>query len=115
LFGIHLLLTAQTYIKANAFTTILTLPNIGIETSIGEKSTLQVDVLASFWKSVNANLGNFTFTPEYRYHFKEKHNGFYAGAHIGASIYNFQKWNYLNTDLYERVLDTLSVQQLVIK
>jgi hypothetical protein len=47
-----MLLTAQTYIKANAFTTILTLPNIGIETSM-EKSTLQVDVLASFWKSVN--------------------------------------------------------------
>jgi hypothetical protein len=54
-----MLLTAQTYIKANALT-ILTLPNIGIETSIGEKSTLQVDVLASFWKSVKANLGNFT-------------------------------------------------------
>jgi hypothetical protein len=79
-----------------------------------EKSTLQVDVLASFWKSVNGKPQFYTFTPEYRYHF-EKHNGFYAGAHIGASIYNFQKWNYLNTDLYERVLDTLSVQQLVIK
>jgi hypothetical protein len=67
-------------------------------------------VLASFWKSVKGKPREFyTFTPEYRYHFKEKHNGFYAGAHIGASIYNFQKWNYLNTDLYERVLDTLSV------
>ncbi|MFV8332427.1 DUF3575 domain-containing protein [Flavobacterium sp. GSP14] len=100
---ISMQLTAQTYIKANAFTTILTLPNIGFETSIGEKSTLQFDVLASFWKSVNGKPKEFyTFTPEYRYHFKEKYNGFYAGAHIGASIYNFQKWNYLNTDLYEK-------------
>lgn len=98
-----MLLTAQTYLKANAFTTLLTIPNIGIETSIGEKSTLQVDVLASFWKSVDGKPKEFyTFTSEYRYHFKEKHNGFYAGAHIGASIYNFQKWNYLNTDLYEK-------------
>ena len=96
-------LTAQTYVKANAFTTLLTLPNVAIETSIGAKSTLQFDVLASFWKSVNGKPREFyTFTPEYRYHFKEKNNGFYAGAHIGASIYNFQKWNYLNTDLYEK-------------
>jgi hypothetical protein len=97
------LLQAQTYIKANAFTTLMTIPNVGIETSIGEKSTLHFDVLASFWKSVNGKPREFyTFTPEYRYHFKEKYNGFYAGAHIGASIFNFQKWNYLNTNMYEK-------------
>lgn len=94
---------AQTYIKANAFTTLLTIPNVGIETSIGEKSTFHFDALASFWKSVNGKPREFyTFTPEYRYHFKEKYNGFYAGAHIGASIFNFQKWNYINTNLYEK-------------
>lgn len=93
----------QTYIKANALTTLLTVPNVGIETSIGEKSTLQFDVLASLWKSVNGKPREFyTFTPEYRFHFKEKYNGFYAGAHIGMSIFNFQKWNYLNTTKYEK-------------
>ncbi|WP_144891790.1 DUF3575 domain-containing protein [Flavobacterium tiangeerense] len=96
-------LSAQTYVKVNAFTTILTIPNVGIETSIGKKSTFHFDALASFWKSVNGKPREFyTFTPEYRYHFKEKYNGFYAGAHIGASIFNFQKWNYLNTNLYEK-------------
>lgn len=94
---------SQTYLKVNALTTLLSIPNVGIETSIGKKSTFQFDILASPWKSVNGKPRQFyTFTPEYRYHFKEKYNGFYAGAHIGASIFNFQKWNYLNTDKYEK-------------
>ena len=98
-------LQAQTYIKANAFTTLLTIPNVGIETSIGKKSTFQLDVTASFWKSIKGNPRQFyLFIPEYRYHFKEKNNGFYVGAHIGATIFNFQKWNYLNTNKYEEGL-----------
>ncbi len=93
---------AQTYIKANAVTTLLTIPNIGIETSIGEKSTFQFDITASLWKTINGNPAQlYVFTPEYRYHFKEKFNGFYAGAHVGGTVYNFQKWNYWKTDNYE--------------
>lgn len=93
---------SQTYIKVNAFTTLLAIPNVGVETSIGKKSTFSFDILASPWKSVNGKPAEFyTFIPEYRYHFKEKYNGFYVGVHIGASIYNFQKWNYLNTNKYE--------------
>lgn len=92
----------QTYIKANVFTTLLTAPNIGIETSVGKKTTLQVDILALPWKSINGIPRQFyTLTTEFRYNFKEQNNGFYIGAHIGASKYNFQKWNYLKTDYYE--------------
>jgi hypothetical protein len=94
---------SQTYIKVNALTTLLAIPNIGIETSIGKKSTFQFDILASPWKSINGKPKQFyTFIPEYRYHFHEKNNGFYVGAHIGATKFNFQKWNYLNTDKYEK-------------
>ncbi len=94
---------AQTYIKVNALTTIFTIPNIGIETSIGKKSTFQFDILASMWKSINGKPAQFyTFIPEYRYHFKENYDGFYVGANIGATIFNFQKWNYLNTERYEK-------------
>lgn len=94
---------SQTYIKANAFTTLLTIPNLGLETSIGKNSTLQFDVLASPWKSVNGKPRQFyTFTSEYRYHFKENYDGFYVGANVGVSRFNFQKWNYLNTDMYEK-------------
>lgn len=101
LFSIHS--QSQTYIKANALTTLLTIPNLGIETSIGKKSTFQFDITASFWKSIDGKPRQFyIFIPEYRYHFHEKYNGFYVGAHVGASIFNFQKWNYLNTDKYEK-------------
>ena len=94
---------SQTYIKVNALTTLLSLPNVGIETSIGKKVTFEFDILASPWKSVNGKPRQFyIFIPEFRYHFKEKYNGFYLGAHIGATLFNFQKWNYLNTDLYEK-------------
>ena len=94
---------SQTYVKVNAITTLLTLPNVGIETSIGPNSTFQFDIMASFWKSVNGKPSQFyIFIPEYRYHLQEKQNGFYAGAHIGGSIYNFQKWNYLNSNLYQK-------------
>ena len=95
----------QTYVKANVFTTLLTIPNIGIETSIGKKSTFQFDITASFWKSIKGNPRQFyLFIPEYRYHFKEKNNGFYVGAHTGATVFNFQKWNYINSNKYEEGL-----------
>ncbi len=96
---------AQTYLKGNVFTTLLTIPNVGIETSIGKKTTFQFDITASLWKSIKGNPSQFyLFIPEYRYHFKEKNNGFYVGAHIGATLFNFQKWNYLNTNKYEEGL-----------
>jgi hypothetical protein len=73
--------------------------NVAVETTIGQKSTINFDVLASFWKSINGNRGSFTPLPEYRYHFKAIDRGFYAGGHWGYYI-SFSKWNYLNTDLY---------------
>lgn len=95
--------SSQSYVKVNALTTLLGVPHMGIETSIGKKSTLQLDLLASPWKSVDGKpLQFYIFIPEYRYHFKDKYDGFYVGGHIGATAFNFQKWNYLNTDLYER-------------
>ena len=104
-FFLYINLHAQTFLKGNVFTTLLTIPNVGIETSIGKQSTFQFDITASFWKSVKGNPREFyLFIPEYRYHFKEKNNGFYLGAHVGATIFNFQKWNYLNTNKYEEGL-----------
>ncbi|WP_326935845.1 DUF3575 domain-containing protein [Flavobacterium sp. PL11] len=94
---------SQTYVKVNALTTLLTIPNVGIETSLGAKSTFNFDILASPWRSVNGKPKEFyTLIPEYRYHFQEKYNGFYAGAHIGMTLFNLQKWNYLNSDRYEK-------------
>jgi hypothetical protein len=83
---------SQTYVKVNALTTLLAVPNIGIETSIGKKTTFQVDILASFWNSINGLPNKFvTVIPEFRYHFNEKFNGFYTGVHIGGSLFKVSK------------------------
>ncbi|WP_432221617.1 DUF3575 domain-containing protein [Flavobacterium sp. TMP13] len=101
LFAVNL--QSQTYIKANAFTAAVLIPNVAIETSIGEKTTFQFDVMASFWKSFDGHhpMKFYTFTPEIRYHFKEKYDGLYVGVHTGFDTYEIQKWNYWGTNLYE--------------
>jgi hypothetical protein len=100
LFSIHS--QGQTYVKFNGATALLLIPNVGIETSIGKKTTYQFDVLASFWKKVNGVPYEFyTFTNEFRYHFHEKYNGLYVGANAGFDIYNIQKWNYSNIGIYQ--------------
>lgn len=94
---------SQTFIKFNAATAIIAIPNIGIETSIGEKMTFSVDVMASFWESFDGHhpMKFYTLTPEVRYHFKEKYDGFYVGAHAGPDIYDLQKWDHWKFNQYE--------------
>ncbi|MGO4770588.1 DUF3575 domain-containing protein [Flavobacterium sp. W22_SRS_FK3] len=96
-------LQSQTYIKFNAFTALALVPNLGVETSIGEKTTFNFDIMASFWKSFAGQkpMKFYTFTPEIRYHFKEKYNGIYAGLHTGFDTFEIQKWGYWNTNMYE--------------
>ena len=88
---------SQTYIKFNAATALVAIPNVGIETSIGEKMTFSVDVMASFWESFNGHspMKFYTLTPEVRYHFKEKYNGFYVGGHVGPDVYEITKMELL--------------------
>lgn len=94
---------SQTYFKFNAPTTLLGIPQIGVETSIGKKLTFQGDVLGSYWESVNgAPFKTLMVFSEVRYHFNEKFNGIYVGGHLGGSIFEIQKWNYLNTDRYQK-------------
>lgn len=93
---------AQTYIKGNAATALVLIPNFGIETSIGKKSTFQFDAAASFWKSIDGKPYEFyTFIAEYRYHFHEKYNGFYAGGNVGFDSFNITKWNYYDLGVHQ--------------
>lgn len=92
---------AQTTLKGN-ITTIVGLPQIGVETKIGNKFTFQVDVMGSLWESVNNAPQKFIVViPEVRYHFNTLEKGFYVGGHIGGSRYKMQKWNYFNSDKYQ--------------
>lgn len=95
---------SQTYIKFNAFSALVLVPNVGVETNIGEKTTFSFDIMASFWESFDDKkpMKFYTFTPEIRYHFKEKYNGFYAGFHTGFDTYELQKWNYWDSNKYEK-------------
>lgn len=93
---------SQTYIKFNAPTTLVGVPQIGVETSLGKKLTFQGDVLGSYWESVNgAPFKTIMVFAEVRYHFDENYKGFYVGGHVGGSKYELQKWNYWNTDHYQ--------------
>lgn len=97
---------SQTYVKLNAITAVVLVPNIGIETGIGDKTTFSFDIMASFWNSFDGKkpMKFATYTPEIRYHFKEKYNGFYTGVHAGFDTYELQKWNYwkYNPTWYEK-------------
>lgn len=93
---------SQTNIKGN-LTTLIGFPQFGFETSLGKKTTFQVDVLASLWQSVfQAPLKINSIFPEFRFYPKKKFEGFFVGGHIGGSKYHFQKWNYLNTDYVQK-------------
>lgn len=94
---------SQTSLKLNAVTTLAGIPNIGLETNLSKKFTFQVDATASLWKSINrAPFKLFILIPEVRYYPKEATKGFFVGAHIGGASYEFQKWNYINTDYYQK-------------
>lgn len=92
---------SQTYIKLNAPTTLLGIPQVAIETSLGKHVSFQGDVLGAYWNSVNkagAPFKTLMVFSEIRYHFRENYKGFYVGGHIGGAIYKLQKWNYWNSD-----------------
>ena len=40
---------AQVEVKFNAATALLLIPNAGIELQLGERNSIQLDVLGSFW------------------------------------------------------------------
>lgn len=93
---------AQTSVKANV-TTALGLPQIGVETTLGKKTSFQVDALASVWKSINGGPQQiYMVVPEFRYYPKKALEGFYFGVHVGGSAFKMQKWSYINTDYYQK-------------
>lgn len=93
---------SQTYIKFNAPTTLLGAPQIGVETSLGKKITFEGDILGTYWESFNnAPLKMVMVFAEARYHFNGNYNGPYVGGHVGGGAFQFQKWNYINSDKYQ--------------
>ena len=93
---------AQTYIKYNPIPAVLGVVNVGVETSIGKKTTFSFDVLASPWDFEGSPRKFCFFVPEVRYHFKQKYNGPYLGGHLAYNLFNAQKWTYKELGTYQR-------------
>ncbi len=94
-------LQAQTFIKYNPVPNFVGAINLGVETSIGNKTTFSFDILTSPWDYNGKPRKFIYFVPEVRYHFKEKYNGFYAGGHMAYNMFDTQKWTYKDLGLYQ--------------
>lgn len=85
---------SQTFIKYNPIPNFFGVLNVGVATSIGEKTTFSFDVLTSPWDYNGKPRKFIFFVPEVRYYFKDKFNGFYVGGHSALQIFNAHKWTY---------------------
>ena len=89
-------LHAQTEVKFNMATAALLIPNVGIEIPISNHSSVQLDVLGSFWDSFNGDpLQIIQVFPEYRYYLKPERSGLFVGGHVGFGMFTMQKPGYL--------------------
>ena len=84
---------AQTELKFNAASSLLLIPNVGIEVKLKEHVTLQLDVLGSFWNSFAGKPLHITqIFNEVRYYSKSNMRGYYIGGHVGFGMFTLQKW-----------------------
>lgn len=83
---------SQIEFKTNIPSLFLGIPNIGLEFQVGKKSSLQLDVLGSFWDTVDgAPLHiNQTFL-EYRLYSKSTISEWFIGVHVGYGMFTIQK------------------------
>ncbi|TYB69406.1 DUF3575 domain-containing protein [Bizionia gelidisalsuginis] len=89
-------LSAQTEVKFNMATGALLIPNFGVEFAISEHSSVQLDVLASFWDSFNGEpLQIIQVFPEFRYYLKPHREGLFVGGHVGFGMFTMQKPGFL--------------------
>ena len=95
-------LQAQTFIKYNPVPNFVGVVNLGVETSIGKKTTFSFDILTSPWDYKGKPRKFIYFVPEVRYHFKEKYNGFYVGGHMAYLMYDAQKWTKIEIGEYQK-------------
>jgi hypothetical protein len=99
---------AQTEAKLNLTTAPFLIPNVGIEFAVGERQSIQLDVLGSFWDEMpllddsplHINQSFF----EYRWYQKPNRGQWFVGPHIGFGMFTLQKPKSLILfDYYEEV------------
>ena len=90
-------------VKTNLFYDALTTVNLGFETRLYPKWTLDVSANYNPWSfSENKKWKQLSLQPEARYWFCEAFNGHFLGAHLLGGIYNIGNLNsdftFLGTD-----------------
>ena len=90
-------------LKTNLFYDATTTMNLGFETRVAPKWTLDVSANWNPWTfSENKKWKQLSLQPEARYWFCEAFNGHFVGAHLLGGIYNMGNWDtdfkFLGTD-----------------
>ena len=85
-------ISAQVELKTNIPTLAVGVPNIGLEFQVGKNTSIQLDMLASFWDTIDGKplQINQTFF-EFRYYSNLDISGWFVGAHLGYGMFTFQK------------------------
>jgi hypothetical protein len=85
-------ISAQVELKTNIPTLAVGIPNFGLEFQVGKNTSIQLDVLGSFWDTIDWKplQINQTFF-EFRYYSNSDISGWFAGMHLGYGMFTFQK------------------------
>jgi len=93
---------AQPALKVNTLTTLVLVPQLGLEWTRGARTSAQVDLMVSPWRSVDGAPMQFVMVvPEWRWHLRQVGSGPYIGVHLGATAFRLQKWEYRHRDYYQ--------------
>ena len=85
-FGLSVI--AQTELKFNLATSLVLVPNIGIEVPLNETIGYQLDTTASFWDSIDGNPYQFVqIFNELRFYLNGSNRTFFIGPHIGYGMF----------------------------
>jgi len=104
--GTHTLF-AQVEVKANLPLAAVLVPNLGVEFQVGKKTSLQLDVLGSFWDSIEGDPLHITQTfLEFRYYQNNATSGWFVGGHLGFGMFTLQKpYDFIIYDHYSNGSD----------
>ena len=92
---------AQSELKFNIATSLVLVPNIGIEIKINEKIGYQLDTSASFWDSVDGSPYQFVqIFNELRFYLDKSNRSFFIGPHIGYGMFTLKNPKFL-TDIVD--------------
>ena len=93
-FGLSVI--AQTELKFNLATSLVLVPNIGIEVPLNETIGYQLDTTASFWDSIDGNPYQFVqIFNELRFYLNGSNRTFFIGPHIGYGMFTVKNPKFL--------------------